>query len=263
MPELNSLLQQGSAYGWLFVPTAVLLGALHGLEPGHSKTMMAAFIVAIRGTVAQAVMLGLAATVSHTVVVWLIALIGLRLGQRWNTENVEPWFQTLAAALIIGIALWMILRTARWSRQHAPHDHDHDHDHDHHDHEDEHQREHAEQIRRHLHGQTASNRQILLFGLTGGLIPCPASITVLMLCLQLKQLALGAALVLCFSVGMALTLVLAGVIAAVGLRHASQRWEGFSMLAHRAPYVSGVLMLIVGGYMAWHGLSGLLDQQIG
>ncbi len=241
MPELNSLLQQGSAYGWLFVPTAVLLGALHGLEPGHSKTMMAAFIVAIRGTIRQAVMLGLAATLSHTAVVWLIAVIGLQLGERWNTEAIEPWFQTLAAALIIGIALWMILRTARWA----------------HDEDDEHQREHAEQIRRHLHGRSASNGQILLFGLTGGLIPCPASITVLMLCLQLKQLALGATLVLCFSIGLAITLVLVGVIAAIGLRHATQRWSGFSALAHRAPYVSGVLMLLVGGYMAWHGLTGL------
>lgn len=244
MPELNSLLQQGGAYGWLFVPTAVLLGALHGLEPGHSKTMMAAFIVAIRGTVGQAVMLGLAATLSHTAVVWLVAMIGLRLGERWNTETVEPWFQTLAAVLIIGIALWMILRTARWAR------HDHDED-------DEHQREHAEQIHRHMHGQRATNRQILLFGLTGGLIPCPASITVLMLCLQLKQLALGVTLVLCFSIGLALTLVLVGVAAAIGIRHASQRWEGLSALTHRAPYVSGVLMLIVGGYMAWHGLTGL------
>lgn len=253
MPELNSLLQQGGAYGWLFVPTAVLLGALHGLEPGHSKTMMAAFIVAIRGSVAQAVMLGLAATVSHTAVVWLVALLGMRLGARWNTEAIEPWFQTLAALLIIGIALWMILRTARWTRRHPLHDHDHDD----HDEDDEHQREHAAQIQRHLHGQRATNRQILLFGLTGGLIPCPASITVLMLCLQLKQLALGAALVLCFSLGLAITLVAVGVIAAISLRHATQRWSGLSALTHRAPYVSGVLMLLVGGYMAWHGLSGL------
>ena len=57
MNAFSSLLQQGNA--WLFVPSAILLGALHGLEPGHSKTMMAAFIVAIRGTLKQAVLLGL------------------------------------------------------------------------------------------------------------------------------------------------------------------------------------------------------------
>ena len=74
MQSLPTLLQQSAAHAWLFVPSAVLLGALHGLEPGHSKTMMAAFIVAIRGTVGQAVLLGLAATVSHTAVVWAVAM---------------------------------------------------------------------------------------------------------------------------------------------------------------------------------------------
>lgn len=69
MTEFSTLLQQGASNAWLFIPSAILLGALHGLEPGHSKTMMAAFIVAIRGTVTQAVLLGVAATLSHTAVV--------------------------------------------------------------------------------------------------------------------------------------------------------------------------------------------------
>jgi nickel/cobalt exporter len=55
MIDIAGLLQQGAGNIWLFIPSAILLGALHGLEPGHSKTMMAAFIVAIRGTVSQAV----------------------------------------------------------------------------------------------------------------------------------------------------------------------------------------------------------------
>src|SRR3546814_18709356 len=66
MPSFAELLQQGTAHAWLFILSAILLGALHGLEPGHSKTMMAAYIVAIRGTVGKAGLLGLAATVSHT-----------------------------------------------------------------------------------------------------------------------------------------------------------------------------------------------------
>ena len=76
MPSFAELLQQGSAHAWLFIPSAILLGVLHGLEPGHSKTMMAAFIVAVRGTVRQAVLLGLAATLSHTLVVWAVAIGG-------------------------------------------------------------------------------------------------------------------------------------------------------------------------------------------
>lgn len=87
MTPLSGLLQQGTARAWLFIPSAILLGALHGLKPGHSKTMMAAFIIAVRGTVAQAVLLGLAATISHTAVVWLVALVGLRLGRNFEAET--------------------------------------------------------------------------------------------------------------------------------------------------------------------------------
>ena len=105
MPSFAELIQQGAGNAWLFVPSAIMLGALHGLEPGHSKTMMAAFIVAIKGTVAQAVMLGLAATLSHTAVVWGIALGGMYLWQGAAPETFEPWFQLLSGVIIIAMAL--------------------------------------------------------------------------------------------------------------------------------------------------------------
>ena len=111
MPDFATLLQQGNS--WLFVPSAVLLGALHGLEPGHSKTMMAAFIVAIRGTVAQAALLGLSATVSHTAVVWVVALAGLYFGRRWDIATSEPYFQLASAGVIIAVAAWVLWRTWR------------------------------------------------------------------------------------------------------------------------------------------------------
>ena len=99
-----------------------------------------------------------------------------------------------------------------------------------------------------------------MFGLTGGLIPCPSSITVLILCLQLKRIALGAALVMGFSIGLALTMVASGVIAALGVKHLSKRVGGsgrFGELARKAPYFSGALMLLVGLYVGWQGLHGL------
>lgn len=85
MGEFSTLLQQGNA--WFFIPSAILLGVLHGLEPGHSKTMMAAFIIAIKGTIKQAVMLGLAATLSHTAVVWLIALGGMYISKAFTARR--------------------------------------------------------------------------------------------------------------------------------------------------------------------------------
>ena len=141
MSSLTDLLQQGTAHAWLFVPTAILLGALHGLEPGHSKTMMAAFIIAIKGTVAQAVLLGLSAALSHTAVVWVVALGGQALGRNVNAEAVEPYLQLVSAVIIVGIALWMFRRTrrdvldAQTGRRCHNHDDDgHDHAHNHRDH---------------------------------------------------------------------------------------------------------------------------------
>ncbi|MEZ7216085.1 nickel/cobalt efflux protein RcnA [Klebsiella spallanzanii] len=285
MNDFTSLLQQGNA--WLFIPSAILLGALHGLEPGHSKTMMAAFIVAVRGTLKQAVLLGLAATVSHTAVVWLVAMAGLWFGRGWDAQTSEPWFQLISGILIVLIACWMLWRTWHESHshehehehehehkhehehEHEPHHHDHGHPHEHKSHvhqhplvaadnwQDAHQRAHAEEINRRFNGQQVTTGQIVLFGLTGGLIPCPASITVLLICLQLKKFSLGATLVLGFSVGLALTLVASGAIAALSVKHVANRWPGLNELSRKAPWISGGLIIVVGLYMMLHGWSNL------
>lgn len=281
MIDISTLLQQGQGNAWLFIPSAIALGALHGMEPGHSKTMMAAFIVAVRGTWQQAMLLGLSATLSHTAVVWAVALAGLYFGQSWGGHASEPYFQMASGALIALVAVWMIWRT--WRNQHAcfhdhgSHDHDHDHDHAHCDHghahghahgsahaaphkaahppepQDAHAAAHARDIQQRFANRDVTTGQIIAFGLTGGLIPCPASITVLLLCLQLKKVALGATLVLGFSVGLALTLVLSGVLAAMSMKHATRRWSGFGALAGKAPYLSGALILLVGAYVTWQG----------
>ena len=379
MTSFAELLNQGAANAWFFVPTAILLGALHGLEPGHSKTMMAAFIIAIRGTIAQAVLLGLSAAASHTAVVWVVALGGQYLGRGYAAEAIEPYLQIASALIIAGVASWMLWRTwqeqrlerqsvgghhhhhhgeevrkidtghgiaslevfedgvpprwrvrfetghswkageisvtterpdglqqtfafiergaylesadeipephefiARLSLGHGGHTHDYDvvfsegdhaHAHDHMHEEirglsavqggeymDAHERAHADDISRRFRDRKVTTGQIILFGLTGGLIPCPAAITVLLLCLQLKQLTLGVALVACFSIGLAVTMVSAGVIAALSVQQVQKRWSGFSTFARRAPYASGALMLLVAVYMAVSGWTGLAAQ---
>ena len=292
MGEFSTLLQQGNA--WFFIPSAILLGVLHGLEPGHSKTMMAAFIIAIKGTIKQAVMLGLAATLSHTAVVWLIALGGMYISKAFTAQAVEPWLQFVSAIIILGTAFWMFWRTwqgeQNWLTQtHHNHDHEHHHDHDdhhhhhnhgeahhhHHEHDhhhsalaglsedskayqDAHERAHATDIQRRFAGKEVTNGQILLFGLTGGLIPCPAAITVLLICIQLKAFTLGATMVLCFSLGLALTLVTVGVGAAISVQQAAKRWSGFNTLARKAPYFSSALIAMVGLYMGIHGYMGIV-----
>lgn len=285
MGEFSTLLQQGNA--WFFIPSAILLGVLHGLEPGHSKTMMAAFIIAIKGTIKQAVMLGLAATLSHTAIVWLIALGGMYISKAFTAQAVEPWLQFVSAIIILGTAFWMFWRTwqgeQNWLTQtHHDHHHDHDHNHDHHHHhehdhhhdhnhaalaglsegskeyQDAHERAHANDIQRRFAGKEVTNGQILLFGLTGGLIPCPAAITVLLICIQLKAFTLGATMVLCFSLGLAITLVTVGVGAAISVQQAAKRWSGFNTLARKAPYFSSALIGMVGLYMGIHGYLGIV-----
>jgi nickel/cobalt exporter len=123
--------------------------------------------------------------------------------------------------------------------------------------QDAHERAHADDIKRRFASRDITTGQIIAFGLTGGLIPCPAAITVLLLCLQLKRFTLGASLVLCFSIGLALTMVTAGVIAALGVRHASRRWSGFQTFARRAPYASSALIICIGLYVGYQGISAL------
>src|SRR5882672_6015843 len=129
MTSFNEYVQHGNA--WLFIPGAILLAALHGLEPGHSKTMMAAFIVAIRGTMGQAVLLGLSAAISHSLLIWVLAAVALHYGNQWNAETVEPYLQLGSAVMILGLAVWMFWRTRRDLRAAAQHDGEHEHGHDH------------------------------------------------------------------------------------------------------------------------------------
>ncbi len=122
--DFNTLLQQGTAHAWLYFPVAILLGALHGLEPGHSKTMMAAFIIAVRGTITQAALLGLAAAISHSLVIWALAALALTLGSQWNVETAEPYFQMGTGVIVIGMAIWTLWRIRKSSSGHYHHHHD-------------------------------------------------------------------------------------------------------------------------------------------
>lgn len=373
LTDFSQALSQGPSHAWLFIPTAILLGALHGLEPGHSKTMMAAFIVAVRGTVAQAVLLGLSAAFSHSLIIWALAAVALKYGSQWNAETTEPYFQLVSAAIIVAMALWMLWRTRRDVKAAAQHEHhhhhhghddtkrintghgiidltvfetgvppvfrlafskhgksfvpkpsevsietvrtdgqrqafdfvakdgflestseipephefdvtltvsqgnhshsypaefrEHDHDHSHHhDHgdlatdrefQDAHEAAHALDIQKRFANREVTTGQIVIFGITGGLMPCPAAFTVLIVCMQVKQYTLGFALVAAFSFGLALTMVTVGAVAAWSVRHAEKKFSGFGNLMRRAPYFSCVLLILLASYMAWHGWQGL------
>ena len=127
--------------------------------------------------------------------------------------------------------------------------------------QDAHERAHAEDIKRRFVGKQVSTGQIAMFGLTGGLVPCPASVTILMICLHLKRYSLGAVMVASFSTGLAISLVSVGVIAAWGARHVGKRLGSgrFGDLARKMPYFSSGLMALVGTLM---GIQALIQLGI-
>lgn len=277
MPDIAAIITQGSSNPWIFLPAAVLLGALHALEPGHSKSLMAAFIVAIRGTVGQAVLLGVSAAIGHSLIVWLLAYVGLSIGDKLIVEHAEPWLLLISGLLIVGLAL-RILSSIHGGHEDGGHSHDHDHHHDHqHDHhhhhggasshshhehdshsKDAHAAAHARDLAQKFGGRSnVTPGEIVWFGFTGGLIPCPAAVAVLLICLQLKAFALGIGMVAAFSFGLAVTLVSVGVIAAWGTRKAQQNWRGFDAWSSRLPYISSSLILLLGGFFVLRGLLAL------
>jgi nickel/cobalt exporter len=160
MTDITQIIQSGSAHAWLYIPVAILLGALHGLEPGHSKTMMAAFIIAIRGTVWQAVLLGLSAAISHSLLIWILAALALHYGGQWNAEHTEPYFHLASAAMIFALAVWMYLRTRREVAEAHAHDHRDGHDHGHtHEHDTPPAKsDEPDQWQAHSHSHTAAPR---------------------------------------------------------------------------------------------------------
>jgi nickel/cobalt exporter len=238
---------------------ALLLGALHALEPGHSKAMMAAFVIAVRGTARQAVLLGLSAAASHSAIVWLLALLGLTFKDSLIAQAQAPYVSIAIGGIILATGSWTIARAwrARHGHRHHHHDHGHDHHHHHHHHhqhdeldEDAHAQAHAAELRDFFQGGSASNRQVVLFGLTGGLIPCSAAVTVLLLCLQQDRILLGMGLVSAFTLGLAAVLVAVGLIAALGLQLGTAGGSRrIDLLLRQAPLASGAVLAVLGVVM--------------
>lgn len=292
------MIEAGTANPFTLFALALLLGGLHGLEPGHSKTLMAAYIVAIRGKVADAVLLGVSAAISHSIVVWVLAGLAIWGGRELIGEELEPWLVLTSGVIVIVIGVWMAVSLARRSRRRVHHhhqhhghggdeDHHHHHDHDH-DHNqdhgggggghgrgphraaalaardaglDAHAAAHAAEIEARLaRGGPVTRIQTILFGLSGGLIPCPAAITVLLLCLRLEQPALGLVLVSAFSLGLALTLVTVGAAAALGMRYVAARAPWIDKALDKAPYASAALVTLIGVAMIWLGISELSNH---
>jgi nickel/cobalt transporter (NicO) family protein len=330
-------------FSWLYFPSALLLGALHALEPGHAKTLTAAYLIGIKGTKRDALLLGLSVAATHSLVVVGISIAALWLGRETFTADITHWLQLGSGAIVVVLGVWMLFRRIRQMRaahlhrhgapdpvhirnplgsgvleiirtadgerfrfrmeremyglalrviiqrpeglevvplakaDHAheyrsdvppnepheftaefelvsgehrqvvpfsmsePHDHDHSHMSD-----DEHARAHAADMPEYAkRGERPTTGQILAFGAAGGMIPCPASVTVMLLALSIGKFASGLLAVAGFSIGLAVTLVGIGLIVVAGISRLHHTGR-FHWISSKAPIISAGLVIFSG-----------------
>lgn len=251
--RLQSVLRRGDlSAGVVLVALglAVFLGAAHALEPGHGKTLVAAYLVGARGTVANAVFLGAVVTFTHTFSVILLGLVTLFASRYVLPEQIFPWLGTGSGLLVAGLGVWLYTRSIR-GEEHA-HVHAHPHPHD-----EPRFGEHGAAPHHGGHSHAVPRKVtlggLLTLGISGGLVPCPGALVILLLAVALHRIALGLALVVLFSVGLAAVLIGLGVLM-VRARPLVERLSSEGRVLRTLPVVSAALVTLVGLAMAARSL---------
>lgn len=236
---------------------ALVWGAAHALTPGHGKAVVAAYLVGTRGTARHAAFLAATVTVTHTAGVFALAAITLSLSNFILPEQLYPWLTVLSGVLVLGIGLTLLVNRLRsWRSPRAPLTAPMD--------AAEHARLHADGMRHshdgftHQHtvpgadGTRVTPRSLLALGVSGGLVPCPSALVLLLGAIAAGQTAYGMALVLAFSVG------LAGVLMGIGLIVVYARWiiRRFSF----EPRVPRLLPALSAGAISISGLLLVADS---
>ena len=254
------------------------LGAMHALAPGHGKTVVAAYLVGSRGTARHALFLGLTTTITHTAGVFALGLITLFVSRYILPEQLYPWLGVTSGLIVVAIGFSLFRGRLRKlaaehavHHTHAHHHHDHDHGHSHtdHDHSHDHGHSHADHDHSHLHshdggpahshmppgadGAPITWRSLLALGVSGGLIPCPSALVVLLSAIALQRVAFGMLLIVAFSLGLASVLTLIGVL----LVHAGRLFERLPVrgrLFQIMPVASALLVTLAGLAITWRAL---------
>jgi nickel/cobalt transporter (NicO) family protein len=210
---------------------ALFWGAAHALSPGHGKTIVTAYLVGQRGTPAHAALLGLIVTITHTIGVFALGLVTLALSQLIVPEQLYPWLNLTSGLLVLGIGA-AVLRARLRRRKHT-------HAHTHHHHHDD--------------RSGPSARSLLAVGISGGLLPCPSALVVLLAAISLHRIAFGLVLILAFSAGLALTITGIG-LAAVLARSAFRRLSFDGPALRLLPAASALVILAAGVAMTARAL---------
>ena len=271
---------------------AALLGGFHALEPGHGKTLVAAYLVGSHGKARHAVLLGGIVTASHTISVYALGIVTLYASQWIMPEQLYPWLGMASGLLVAGLGLTLFVRHYRttdsqphFHHSHETHSHRHlpgvMHAHHHEDHGSSAALTHrhtwwgghahsaevhsyaGSQIHQGFHhdneGDAAALRRqsaedmrplslasLVGLGVTGGIVPCPAALVVLLGALAFHRVAFGIFLIVAFSVGLAAMLISFGLAIVYAGRFMSRLGSQSSLTNHWLPLVSSAIITTVG-----------------
>jgi ABC-type nickel/cobalt efflux system permease component RcnA len=221
---------------------ALFWGAAHALSPGHGKSIVAAYLVGQRGTPRHAVLLGGVVTITHTLGVFGLGLVTLLLSQFIVPDTLYPWLNLIAGLMVVAIGVSVLRSRLRKRRSHS-----HDHGHEHHHHHD-HDHEHGPHTHTHDVPDNLSARSLVAVGVSGGLLPCPSALVVLLAAISLHRVAFGLVLIVAFSLGLALTITGIGLVA-VYAKRVFGRMSMEGGLIRLLPAVSALVILVAGALM--------------
>ncbi|MCZ2078467.1 MAG: sulfite exporter TauE/SafE family protein [Bryobacterales bacterium] len=230
---------------------AFSLGAAHALTPGHGKAIVAAYLAGTKGRVSDAVLLGGVVTATHTASVFALGLVALYATSRLSPAQILPWLSLTSGLLVLIVGVWLLVQRVKALRHphhhHHSHSHGHSHDHPHHSHD----------------GAAHEGRGGLFsLGISGGLVPCPEALVVLMIALSLGRLLHGLVVLLAFSAGLAAVLI-ALAVATVLARPVLETATGQARWTRVVPVASAGIIVIAGAVLvlgaAWE-FAGKYDE---
>ncbi len=249
---------------------ALILGALHALSPGHGKTIVAAYLVGSQGKAYHAVVLGIIVTLTHTGSVFLLGLATLSLSQYIMPTQLFPMLELVSGLLIVilGLALlvprlkvWLAERrrlrepavakkveksekSTRLTIQQEIKESGAEHSHNPEDFGAIPLPTGVAALRENpLEG--ISWRSLIALGISGGLVPCPDAIAILLIAITINRIAFGLSLIILFSLGLAVVLIAIGIIM-VQSKQIFARLQWFSKASFVVPVISSLVVLGLG-----------------
>jgi ABC-type nickel/cobalt efflux system permease component RcnA len=203
---------------------ALFWGAAHALSPGHGKTIVTAYLIGKRGSPKDAALLGAIVTLTHTIGVFALGLVTLGLSQWIVPDRLYPWIDLVAGVMVVAIGITVLRGRVAHAAAH-----------------------------RHGHGDHHSHKGLLAVGVSGGLLPCPSALVVLLAAISLHRLAFGLVLIVAFSVGLALSITGIGMVAVLAKKAFARRsFDG--LLVRALPALSALVILVAGAVMTVHAV---------